>query len=239
MVFDGLEARLASQAVLITGGSSGIGLAAARLLRRAGATVGVLSHDADQLARMGEGFATYHADIREPASVAAAVDAFAARAGRIDALVHCAGVSHWKSLLEMDEAFWLRTHDTNVKGTFLTCQAVARHMIPRGQGLMVLVASMSALKSGMPAASAYASSKWAVRGLARNLHLELKGHGIRVGCFCPGSTRTDIHVAAGTADLEKMLDPDEVALALLFMLAAPDTGHVQLLAMPAMFEEWR
>ncbi|MBI5723874.1 MAG: SDR family oxidoreductase [Planctomycetes bacterium] len=231
--------KLAGKAVLVTGGSSGIGLAVSTMLRECGATVGVFSNDRGQLDRMGPGFFCYCGDIRDGRAVREAADAFARRAGKIDGLVNCAGASRWCGLMAMSEEFWDLIYDVNVKGTFLAIQAVARHMIERKAGIIVNVASMSALKSGMPDASAYASSKWAIVGLSRNLHLELKPHGIRVGCLCPGSTRTPLHEAAGSPNIDEMLDPRDVARAVLFMLAAPPNGHVQLLAMPAMFEEWR
>jgi NAD(P)-dependent dehydrogenase (short-subunit alcohol dehydrogenase family) len=225
--------------VLVTGGSSGIGLATSTQLRDGGAVIGVLSNDRAQLNRMGEGFHCYEADVRDREAVRRSVEGFCRAAGGIDGLVTCAGVSRWSDLVSMDEEFWDEIFDVNVKGTFLACQAVASLMDAGRGGVIVNVSSMSGLKSGMPGASAYAASKWAVVGLSRNLHLELKGRGIRVGCICPGSTRTDIHAAAGTPRQEEMLDPDDVAAAILFMLAAPANGHVQLLALPALFEEWR
>jgi NAD(P)-dependent dehydrogenase (short-subunit alcohol dehydrogenase family) len=230
---------LAGRRVLVTGASSGIGLATSLRLRDAGAVVGVLSNDSAQLDRMGEGYHRYTADVRDREAVRGAVEEFHRAAGGIDGLVTCAGVSRWCPLASMSEEFWDEIFDINVKGTMLACQAAAPLMAAGGGGVIVTVSSMSGLKSGMPNASAYASSKWAVVGLSRNLHLELKGQGIRVGCVCPGSTRTAIHAAAATPRQDEMLDPDDVAAAILFMLAAPANGHVQLLALPAGFEEWR
>ena len=60
-------------------------------------------------------------------------------------------------------------------------------------------------------ASAYAASKWAIVGFSRNLHLELKEHGIKVACLCPGSTKTVLHEKAQTHDQDKMLDPEDIA----------------------------
>lgn len=225
--------------VIVTGGSSGIGRATAELLDEQGWRVGVFSNDPRQLAAMPDGFDRHEVDVRDRAGVRSAVDAYAAKHGRIDALVNCAGVSLWNDFLSMSEEFWDLIYDVNVKGTFLVSQAVAGHMVRDGGGIIVNVSSMSGLKSGMPQASAYASSKWAIVGFSRNLHLELKPHGIRVGCIAPGSTLTDIHREAGNANQEQMLDPSDIARGIAFMLDAPEHGHVQLLAYPATFEEWR
>jgi NAD(P)-dependent dehydrogenase (short-subunit alcohol dehydrogenase family) len=228
-----------SNTVIVTGGSSGIGRATADILRESGWTVGVLSDDGEGLRAMARDYDTFEVDVRSADEVEAAVSRFAETHGKIDALVNSAGVSQWCPFLEMSEEFWDRIYDVNVKGTFLVSRAVAGRMVARGAGVIVNVASMSGLKSGMPRASAYASSKWAVVGFSRNLHLELKQHGVRVGCICPGSTLTDIHRDAGSAHQEDMLDPRDIGRAIAFMLDAPPNGHVQLLALPASFEEWK
>jgi NAD(P)-dependent dehydrogenase (short-subunit alcohol dehydrogenase family) len=235
----GFEQRLAGARVLITGGGSGIGRATALKLAECGAQVAVLGLEQAELDALPAEWLRQRVDVRDGAAVRQAVDLVAARFGGLDLLVNSAGVSMWRPLLEMDEAFWDLTFDVNVKGMFLVCQAVARHMIGQKDGLIINVASMSGVKSGMPQAAAYAASKWAVVGFSRNLHLELKPHGVRVACICPGSTRTPLHVHAQTERQDEMLAPEDVADAICFMSAAPKAGHVQLLCMPAMFEDWR
>ena len=230
---------LKNKVLLITGGSSGMGKETAFMAKEQGAVVAVLSNRQDELDTLPAGFIKLHADIRIPYEVSSAVESLIQQTGRIDMLVNSAGVSLWKDFTEMDESFWDLIYDVNVKGTFLVTQAVARQMIKQKNGFILNVASMSGLKSGMLKASAYASSKWAIVGFSRNLHLELKPHGIKVACFCPGSTRTTLHEKANSPDMDLMLDPEDVAHTILFMLTAPDKGHIQLLAMPAMFEEWR
>lgn len=228
-----------SKTAIVTGGSRGIGHATAQTLRESGWTVGVLSNDAEGMRAMDSAFDTYEVDVRDPDQVETAVAGFAATHGRIDALVNSAGVSEWCSFLDMTADFWDRIYDINVKGTFLVSQAVVKRMVARRAGIVVNVASMSGLKSGMIEASAYASSKWAIVGFSRNLHLELKEHGVRVGCICPGSTLTDIHRSAGSSHQGDMLVPEDIARAIAFMLDAPANGHIQLLAFPAIFEEWK
>ncbi|NRA37075.1 MAG: SDR family oxidoreductase, partial [Planctomycetes bacterium] len=144
----------------------------------------------------------YQVDVRKREQVESAVDSFAEAVGGIDAVLNAAGVSLWKDFLDMDDAFWDLVYDVNVKGTFLVNQAVVRHMIKQQDGIILNIASMSAVKSGMPGASAYASSKWAIVGFSRNLHLELQPQGIRVACYCPGSTRTALHEQAKTENME-------------------------------------
>lgn len=235
MIFNEFEGKR----VLITGGSSGIGKALALKLAGCKAQVGVISNREQEFREMPPGIGCYLADIRNEEQVNDVVRRYVADAGKIDMLVNSAGVSLWKDFLEMDSEFWDLIYDVNVKGTFLVTQAVARYMVRQKKGIVLNISSMSGLKSGMPGASAYMSSKWAIVGLSRNLHLELKKFGIKVSCFCPGSTRTALHEKARTPNQEEMLDPSDVADTIMFMLAAPEKGHVQLLAQPAFFEEWK
>ena len=231
--------RLEGKNVLVTGGSSGIGLETCRLLKECGAVVAVLSNDQEQLDDVRDEFCCYRADVRDVSAVTRAVDDFKSQAGSIDMLANCAGVSHWCDFLEMDEEFWDKIYDINVKGTFIVSQAVARHMVKQESGVIINVSSMSGVLSGELRATAYTSCKWAIVGFTRSLNLELKPLGIRVCCFCPGSTLTDIHIKAGNPHQEKMMDPKFVAEALVFMLAMPEKCHIQELAMPATFEMWR
>jgi 3-oxoacyl-[acyl-carrier protein] reductase len=234
-----MEPRFKDKVILITGGCSGIGKATALMAKEESATVAVISNIQKELAAMPEGFILLKADIRKGPQVTAVVEKLLKQTGRIDMLVNSAGVSLWKEFVKMDEPSWDLIFDVNVKGTFLVTQAVARHMIGRKRGFILNISSMSGLKSGMRGASAYTASKWAIVGFSRNLHLELKPHGVNVSCLCPGSTRTPLHEKAKSPDLERMLAPEDVARTVLFMLSAPRKGHVQLLAMPALFEEWR
>lgn len=231
--------RIDGMRVLVTGGSSGIGLATVQQLQELGAQVGVLSDRAAEPGQLRADTFTAEVDVRQREQVQSAVQHFIVTYQGIDAVINAAGVSLWKPFLEMDDKFWDLIYDVNVKGTFLVNQAVVPTMQQQGGGFILNIASMSGVKSGMPEASAYASSKWAIVGFSRNLHLELKPHGIRVGCFCPGSTRTPLHEQAGTENIDKMLLPEQVADSLIYMLAAPEQGHVQLMAQPAMFEDWR
>ena len=235
MVFNEFEGK----SILITGGSSGIGRALALKMEASGALVWVISVNREEFRDLPPAIHCLEADIREEEQVVSAVRLVREGAGRIDMLVNAAGVSLWKELTELDAAFWDLVFGVNVKGTFLVTREVARGMIDRGSGLIINVASMSGLKSGMPGASAYMASKWAIVGLSRNLHLELKKHGIRVGCICPGSTLTDIHKKANSPMQDEMMEPGDIADSIMFMLAAPEKGHVQLLAQPAFFEEWK
>jgi 3-oxoacyl-[acyl-carrier protein] reductase len=234
-----MQDRFKNQNLLITGGSSGIGKAAAIMALSERARVGIISNNQAELDTMPVECFRYLADVRDPGQADHAVNSFVRDTGGIDMLVNSAGVSMWKDFLDMDAAFWDAIFDVNVKGTFLVSQAAARQMVKKKGGIILNISSMSGLKSGMPGASAYTASKWAIVGFSRNLHLELKPFGIKVACLCPGSTKTALHEKAGTPDQDKMLDLEDVASTVLFMLSATARGHVQLLAQPAMYEDWR
>jgi NAD(P)-dependent dehydrogenase (short-subunit alcohol dehydrogenase family) len=128
-------------------------------------------------------------DVSQEAQVDAAVDAVAAREGRLDYLVCCAAVFYAGGFLEISPDAWMRTMDVNVLGPFLCCRAALRHMRPRQYGRMVLFPSMIARRGG-PGASAYATSKGGVLGLARSLALEVAAENIRVNTLTPGITDT-------------------------------------------------
>lgn len=188
---------LNDKVVLITGGGQGMGAAHARVLAAHGAKVvvtDVSSEPTDAVAAevtaAGGQAMSLALDVTDSAAWAAVVEQVGARHGRIDGLVNNAGAYLRAPFLETDE----RTLDVqlrvNVHGPMLGMQAVVPLMRGAG-GAVVNVASVAAL-GGYPQASAYAASKWALRGLSRTAALELGEHGIRVNCICPGAMDTQM-----------------------------------------------
>ncbi len=188
--------RFAGQGAIITGGASGIGLAAARRLAAEGARVCLWDKEAAALvaakAEIGQAAETIAVDVTDAEAVMAAAKASAAALGRIDVLVASAGVSGpnvptWDYPLDA----WRRVIDINLNGVFHCCRAVVPLMRATNYGRIVTIASIAG-KEGNPNASAYSASKAAVIGLTKSLGKELANTNIRVNCITPAAVRTAI-----------------------------------------------
>lgn len=134
------------------------------------------------------------ADVSDAAQVDAMVQQGLERFGRIDILVANAGSRPGRDrtpVVDLEEAAWDEVQRTNVKGTFLCCKAVARHLIHRGQGGKIIVISSTAGKRGYPRYAAYCASKFALIGFTQSLALELASHRINVNAICPGIVDTE------------------------------------------------
>jgi 3-dehydrosphinganine reductase len=183
---------------LVTGGSSGIGLAVARLLAGSGAAVTVLARDEERLhaavaavhaSTAGAAVGHVSADVRDADATAAAVAGAVVERGPVDVVVTAAGYARPGYFADLpDEAFRDQV-DVDYFGTLHAVRATVPSMITRGRGHVVMVASTAALV-GVFGYSAYAPAKYAVRGLAETLRPELAPHGIVVACAFPPDTDT-------------------------------------------------
>jgi NAD(P)-dependent dehydrogenase (short-subunit alcohol dehydrogenase family) len=227
---------LNGRVALVTGGASGIGLACARLLARNGAAVAVADRNvagaeaaSAEIAAAGARTLALAVDVASSASVQTMVDATVERFEKIDMLVHCAGVSPRKNVVDMTDDDWHRVIAVNLDGTMFVARAVARTMLPRRAGTMVLIASDRGLL-GQSAKSAYAASKGGVIAFAKSLALEMGPHGITVNALNPGTTDTPLIRAEmppalreqriRTDPLGKLSEPEDIAEMILF-LAGP------------------
>jgi NAD(P)-dependent dehydrogenase (short-subunit alcohol dehydrogenase family) len=172
---------------LVTGGGGGIGRAIARRLAREGMTVAILDRDsaAAQATAAELGGLALEADVTMPDQVQVAIDAALARFGKIDLLVNNAGICWTGPTLDTPLEVLQAMLRVNVEGVFIVSRAVLPHMIARGSGSVVNLASWAG-KTGNAFFAGYSASKFAVIGLTQALAREMAPHGIRVNAICPG-----------------------------------------------------
>jgi 3-dehydrosphinganine reductase len=187
--------ELAGAHVVITGGSSGIGLATARLAAARGARVSLLARDEQRLARAAEDVgrhgqvATASADVTRADEVREAIRLLTDRLGPCDLLVTSAGSSHPGYFHELDDSVFREQMEVDYFGTLHPIRAVTPSMIERSLGHIVTISSTAGL-IGVFGYSAYAPAKFAVRGLTETLRVELAPYGIVVAGAYPPDTRT-------------------------------------------------
>lgn len=216
---------------LVTGGATGIGRACALRLARDGARVVVADMNEREGAATAEeaGGRFVACDVGDRAQVEAAVQAAVKAHGRLDGAVANAGIVHAADFLDLDEADFDRVLRVNLKGTFLTGQAVARQLVAQGGGgAIVNMSSVNAVMA-IPSITSYVVSKGGVNQLTKVMALALAPHGIRVNGIGPGSIQTPMlgNVAADEAGRRKLLqrtplgrigDAAEVASVAAFLL---------------------
>jgi gluconate 5-dehydrogenase len=193
-----LNFRLDHRVALVTGSSTGIGLAMARGLAQAGATVVLNARNAARLhdaagALRAEGLKAHARafDVGDSAAVDAAVAEIEAEVGPIDILVNNAGTTRRMALTEVSDADWRTVLQTNLDAAFFLGRAVARRMIPRMRGRIVNTCSvMSDL--ARPSTAPYSTSKGALKMLTKAMAVELAPHGITVNGIAPGYFKTEL-----------------------------------------------
>jgi NAD(P)-dependent dehydrogenase (short-subunit alcohol dehydrogenase family) len=185
------------EVALITGGSRGLGLEIAQAFGAAGATVVITArreqwlNEAEQtLKDQGVPVHAFIADVADPASVENLVQQTLATGGKIDVLVNNAGLTWGAPAENMPLERWRQVIDANITGTFLMSQAVGRHMLERGKGVMVNVASIAGMGGGQHNTVGYNASKAAVINLTRALAVEWAPRNIRINGIAPGLFRT-------------------------------------------------
>lgn len=199
---------LTGTVAVVTGSSRGIGAALAEGLAAAGATVVVNGRDGAALEAAREDLAdrtgaAVHAaafDVTDDVAVVAAVEAIEAEVGPVGVLVNNAGVQHRVRMLDLDVADWHRVLEANLTGPFLVGRAVARHMVGRGHGKIVNIASVQA-RLARPGIAPYAASKGGIAMLTRTMCAEWGPAGVQANAIAPGYVDT-VLTAALVADPE-------------------------------------
>jgi NAD(P)-dependent dehydrogenase (short-subunit alcohol dehydrogenase family) len=197
MPFPGFD--LSGRAAIVLGGTSGIGRALVDGLVAAGADVAASSRrqaevDSTALAieRQGKRSLRIAADVSDRASLVALREGAVAAFGKIDILVNCAGRTQRRPTLEVDEAEWKGILDVNLTGTLRACQVFGAHMLDRGYGRIVNIASLASFV-GLYEVAAYAASKAGVAALTRALAVEWGPRGVLVNAIAPGVFRTPLN----------------------------------------------
>ena len=194
---------LSGKVALVTGANTGIGQGIALALADAGADIAAAGRSPaletlDKVRAMGRNCEMFRADLSSVAAVQPLVDEVLAAFGHIDILVNNAGIIRRADAVDFTEADWDAVMDTNIKTLFFLCQAVGRHMIERGSGKIINIASMLTFQGGIRVPS-YTASKSGVGGLTKLLANEWAGKGVQVNAIAPGYIATN-NTAALQAD---------------------------------------
>lgn len=230
---------LSDSVAVVTGGSSGIGLASARALAAGGAAVALGGRSAERLEAAldalradvpGARLLARALDVREEAQVHTMAEDVLAAWGRIDVLVAAAGSVGSSAatrglpyaLADLSVEEWDEVIDTNLKGVFHCLHAVLPTMIEQGAGEIVCVSSARGALIGLPYNGAYSASKHGLRGLAACLAEEVASQGIRVQSILPDVTDTPMMHSTKAMAPDGLLDPRQVADTIVRLILAPD-----------------
>jgi NAD(P)-dependent dehydrogenase (short-subunit alcohol dehydrogenase family) len=234
--------RLEGKVCVITGAGGGMGRDAALLFSEEGARVCVADVDggaAEQTASDAREAFAVQVDVADDASVRAMYEETASRYGGIDVLYNNAGISPADdaSILETELDAWERVQDVNTKGVFLCCKHGIPHLLRRGGGSVINVASFVALVGAATSQISYTASKGAVLSLSRELAVQFARQGVRVNALCPGPVETPLLLGIWGDDpaaaqrrlvhlpMGRLAKPREIVNAALF-LASDESSYV-------------
>lgn len=235
---------LRGKAAIITGANTGIGQGIALALAEAGADIAAVgrtpaAETVEKIRAIGRRAEIISADLSTIEPVGRIVDEAVDKFGGVDILVNNAGIIRRADSIDFTEADWDAVIDTNLKSVFFLCQAAAKHMIPRGRGKIINIASMLSFQGGIRVPS-YTASKSGIAGLTKLLANEWAAKGICVNAIAPGYIATN-NTAALQADetrnrqiLERIPagrwgDPADLGGAAVFLASAASDyvqGHV-------------
>ena len=233
--------QLTGKTAIVTGGSRGIGRAAALTLAEAGADVAVIyagnTAAAEETVRLieekGRKGLAIQCDVADEAAVTAMVKDVKKELGRIDILVNNAGITRDGLLMIMKEADWQAVLDTNLTGAFHCTKAVTRLMMKQRSGSIINITSVVG-ETGNAGQANYAAAKAGLIGFTKSVAKELASRNIRCNAIAPGCIETDMTAVLGEDTVDAMIktipmgrvaQPEEVAKAVLF-LASDDASYI-------------
>lgn len=209
--------EISDKVALVTGGSSGIGQAAARRLAQTGVKVGLLGlseqgvySSTEDLQRAGYDILPLVTDISSATQTQQAVQRLIDQWGRLDIVFANVGINGvWAPIEELTAEDWDKTLDVNLRGTFLTVKYTVPYLKKQG-GSIIITASVNGTRMfSNTGATAYACSKAGQVAFAKMIALELAEHKIRVNVICPGAIETEIEESTERKDLERVKEPVE------------------------------
>jgi NAD(P)-dependent dehydrogenase (short-subunit alcohol dehydrogenase family) len=225
--------ELTNRVAVVIGGTSGIGRAIAHGLAEAGADVIPSSRRGEQvdaaakeIEARGRRTLRLTSDVSDRSSLQNLLDTTVESFGHVDILVNCAGRTKRAASLDFAEADWNDIFETNLTGTLRACQVFGRHMIQRGYGRIINIASLSTFVALFEVA-AYSASKAAVASLTKSLAVEWAPHGVCVNAIAPGVFRTALN--------QKLLDETDRGREFLMRTPMKRFGKVEELAGAAVF----
>jgi NAD(P)-dependent dehydrogenase (short-subunit alcohol dehydrogenase family) len=230
----------ADRLALVTGAASGIGRATALAFARAGAQVALVDIDARGAGEVvreieaGGGHASaFRADLSRVEEIRGVFRQVLERYGQIDALANVAAIFPTADVLDVSEAHWDRVLDLDLRGAFFCCQEAVRHMLGRGSGAIVNVASGAAFRP-IPGFLAYSAAKAGLVGMTRVIALEVARRGVRINVVSPGHTETEGVIAANPPERRdalarqlaggRWLAPGEIAAAIVYLCSDAASG---------------
>jgi 3-oxoacyl-[acyl-carrier protein] reductase len=212
---------------LVTGGSSGIGLATAAAIIAGGGSVVICGRDRKKLERAAESIGAHPitADVSDEAAVLSLVRQVVERFDDYNVLINNAGFGHWALLVDTARADFQNVWETNVLGAMLVARESARHFVNRSYGNIVNVASTSAQRGGANATS-YVATKFALSGMTECWRAELRQHNIRVMQINPSEVQTEFFGGSRGRNNPTKLHSEDIAHVICSMLELEDRGFI-------------
>lgn len=237
---------LTGKKAVVTGGGKGLGLAITTALIKAGADVYITGRDEAALqqtvADLGSKCSYGVFDLANLAGIPEFVNQLETNFGAVDILVNNAGINLKKELTEVTDEDFDRIIKTNQYAVFAITRELAKKMIPRGKGVVIMISSMAS-QYGLPKVVAYSASKSAIEGMTRAMAVELSPMGIRINCIAPGFIETAMSAKALNNDPErkqkvlsrtpmaKLGKPSDIGNAVVY-LSSDEAGYVTGVVLP-------